>query len=72
MNLLAVLTEATSQRGWFDLIYENPSVLFYILGGVGAIVTMIIGVLLIRRRTKVKIVEVNKPNKKEATNKKQK
>lgn len=33
----------------FELFRDNPSVLFYILGGIGTIAAMIIGVILIRR-----------------------
>lgn len=35
-----------------DLFVQNPSVVFYILGGIGTIIAMIVGVLLIRRRSK--------------------
>lgn len=38
----------------FELLSQNPSVLFYILGGIGTILTMIIGVILIRRRSQEK------------------
>ena len=32
-----------------EIFTQNPSVVFYILGGIGTIAAMIIGVILIRR-----------------------
>lgn len=47
----------------FEIFRDNPSVLFYILGGIGTIAAMIIGVILIRRGRENKNTTTNKTKK---------
>ena len=61
---------AVTGKDWFDILYENLNVGFYILGGIFTVITMCIGVLLIRRRRKVKIVEAKPSNPKKSKKKK--
>ena len=53
-----------------ELFQQNPSVVFFMIGGVCTVAAMLVGVLLIRKKEKTYITVASKPSSKPVYKKK--